>query len=139
MINFRGKRTVPEEGKTPDKKQRLSDGAPPAIEDWDAMKVTQLKEHCRNRDINMSGTKEEIIARLRRHGQGKEPTKTQIQELQATCNRINRMLRDEDREKLNKAMQPYQHAGFSRQQCKKLGRQDLHEVGDEELLDLFDC
>ena len=40
------------------------------------LKVTQLKDLCRSRDISMTGTKGEIIDRLRAFAEGKIPTKT---------------------------------------------------------------
>ena len=93
-------------------------------EHLDKLKVTQLRDLCRGRDISMSGTKNEIIDRLRRHAEGKVPTKTEELRCIQICNQLNRTIRMKEDLKLYDAMQQYAEEGLSKQQCKKRARRD---------------
>jgi hypothetical protein len=110
-------------GSRPQEKLRQQDPCTVPVdvaEHLDELKVTQLRDLCRGRDISMSGTKKELIDRLRRYAEGKVPTKTEILKTEQKCNQINRTIRMEVDLKFYDAMQPYAEEGlFS---CPPCGR-----------------
>ena len=64
---------------TQEKKRRIEQDQ--STHQWEEFKVIQLREICKGHDLSMSGTKKQLIERLRRHAEGKEPTKTQIERM----------------------------------------------------------